>query len=54
MNDLIMQFLKDLLRLFLWIGGGYLIGQSFSLHNSFSAEIMFTIGIFIAITGFFI
>ena len=54
MNKLIRKFIINSTRLGLWIGGGYLMGQSFSSLNSFSAELMFSFGFIMALSGFYV
>lgn len=44
--------LRLIISIFLWSIGGYLMGSSFGLQNSFSAELLFSLGALIAFTGF--
>jgi hypothetical protein len=52
MNDFMKSTLKWMLRSSVWAFSGYLMSCSFSQINSFSAEMLFTVGALLFIGAF--
>lgn len=48
------EFVKQYMKIILWIIGGMTMGHSFACPNSFSAELYFSLGLIIAVLGFYV